>query len=292
VCTITGLTELGTAVANKNVFRYRSYIYDADLGWYYLQSRYYDPQIGRFINGYDAAYLGANETALSYNLFVYCESDPVNYSDESGMAPTRVGVLYMNISHSELLNRFKATVDAYFGNNVEYVRYRTIGNFNLFKRGWEAVKNCDVVFVDLHGAPEGLYDDKERIVLTNGNARSLPNINAKAVFLNCCNAGHSDYRNSSIAHFLKFKICGSLLGSDGTVYFGFNSNLNTHVFSSRADERWRRWCMWSSYHRLRRKNNGWMLYQKGKYPRFLSSDIQYNITFPKFMNYLRKNHLY
>jgi len=96
VCTITGLTELGTAVANKNVFRYRSYIYDADLGWYYLQSRYYDPQVGRFINGDEVAYLGANETALSYNLFVYCESDPVNKIDRLGTASTFIDYQYGN----------------------------------------------------------------------------------------------------------------------------------------------------------------------------------------------------
>lgn len=84
VCTITGLTELGATVANKNLFRYRSYIYDADLNLYYLQSRYYDPETGRFINGDEVIFLGITETITSYHLFAYCENNPVNRSDTIG----------------------------------------------------------------------------------------------------------------------------------------------------------------------------------------------------------------
>ena len=51
---------------------------------YYLQSRYYDPDTGRFINADDVAFLGATGTALSCNLFAYCENNPVNCSDPSG----------------------------------------------------------------------------------------------------------------------------------------------------------------------------------------------------------------
>ena len=57
---------------NLNPFRYRGYCYDTETGLYYLNSRYYDPAIGRFINADDTAYLGADGTPLSYNLFAYC----------------------------------------------------------------------------------------------------------------------------------------------------------------------------------------------------------------------------
>lgn len=50
---------------------------------YYLQSRYYDPGIGRFINADSAEYIGASGTSLSYNLFTY-ENNPVNYVDLTG----------------------------------------------------------------------------------------------------------------------------------------------------------------------------------------------------------------
>ena len=71
-------------MAQANPIRYRSYYYDADTGLYYLQSRYYDPEIGRFISADDTQYLGASGTALGYNLFGYCENNPVNAADPSG----------------------------------------------------------------------------------------------------------------------------------------------------------------------------------------------------------------
>ena len=49
-----------------------------------MQSRYYDPEVGRFINCDDVNYIGTTESEVSYNPFAYCENDPVNDSDPSG----------------------------------------------------------------------------------------------------------------------------------------------------------------------------------------------------------------
>ena len=51
---------------------------------YYLQSRYYDPAICRFISPDDISYLGANGDLTSYNLYAYCSNNPVNYTDPTG----------------------------------------------------------------------------------------------------------------------------------------------------------------------------------------------------------------
>ncbi len=69
---------------NLSPFAYRGYCYDNDIKMYYLQSRYYDPQICRFINADSSEYLGATGTVLSCNLFAYCENDPVDYIDPKG----------------------------------------------------------------------------------------------------------------------------------------------------------------------------------------------------------------
>ena len=71
-------------IANLNPLRYRSYFYDAETGFYYVTTRYYDPTIGRFINTDDIDFLGADGTPLSYNLFSYCMNNPINRFDTDG----------------------------------------------------------------------------------------------------------------------------------------------------------------------------------------------------------------
>ena len=64
--------------------KYRGYVYDRETGLYYLQSRYYDPETGRFINADDVDYLGATGTEISYNAFAYCGNNPINDIDYDG----------------------------------------------------------------------------------------------------------------------------------------------------------------------------------------------------------------
>ena len=73
-----------THIAKLNSIRYRSYCYDNETGLYYVISRYYNPQVGRWLNADDIAYLGADGSPLSYNLFVYCINNPVMRYDPTG----------------------------------------------------------------------------------------------------------------------------------------------------------------------------------------------------------------
>ena len=66
----------------ENPFRYRCYYYDNETGLYYLQSRYYDPVVCRFIN--EDSLLGANQDMLSYNIFAYCSNNPITFHDPTG----------------------------------------------------------------------------------------------------------------------------------------------------------------------------------------------------------------
>lgn len=72
-------------IAHVNPFRYRGYFYDAETGFYYLNSRYYDPGTGRFINS--DIELSGNASIQGYNLFAYCMNNPVNMQDTSGRWP-------------------------------------------------------------------------------------------------------------------------------------------------------------------------------------------------------------
>ena len=68
--------------AQYNPFRYRGYYYDTDLGMYYLQSRYYDARIGRFINA--DGYVSTGQGLTGNNMFAYCGNNPVNRVDPTG----------------------------------------------------------------------------------------------------------------------------------------------------------------------------------------------------------------
>ena len=64
--------------------RYRGYYYDTGTNLYYLQSRYYDANIGRFINADDVLYTGVSDEILSNNIYAYCNNDCINATDQHG----------------------------------------------------------------------------------------------------------------------------------------------------------------------------------------------------------------
>ena len=75
------LTATGD-IAEINPLRYRGYYYDTDSGFYYLQSRYYDPNPCRFINA--DSYASTGQGFVGNNMFAYCNNNPTNYLDADG----------------------------------------------------------------------------------------------------------------------------------------------------------------------------------------------------------------
>ena len=70
-------------IGNLNPFRYRGYYYDTETGLYFLQTRYYDPEVGRFLNR-DSVQYADPETINGLNLYAYCLNNPVEYVDPNG----------------------------------------------------------------------------------------------------------------------------------------------------------------------------------------------------------------
>ena len=68
-------------IAYANPFRYRGYFYDAETGFYYLNSRYYDPGTGRFVNADESIH---NTHIMGMNLFTYCANNSICYHDPNG----------------------------------------------------------------------------------------------------------------------------------------------------------------------------------------------------------------
>ena len=89
---ITEEMSYNSSVAKLNPFRYRGYYYDTETGLYYLNSRYYDPSIGRFINADDISYIQPTDIN-GLNLFAYCYNNPVMYYDFGGAFPILIALI-------------------------------------------------------------------------------------------------------------------------------------------------------------------------------------------------------
>ena len=74
------------AVAELNPLRYRGYVYDQETGFYYLQSRYYDPAVARFLNA--DSYISTGDGVQGNNMFAYCNNNPTNMVDGGGTSAT------------------------------------------------------------------------------------------------------------------------------------------------------------------------------------------------------------
>lgn len=107
-----------TTLALYNPLRYRSYIYDRETGLYYLQTRYYNPTIGRFINA-DGA-ISTGQGVLGYNMFAYCGNNPMCRDDATGQL-WLIGSIFRVIKsavtiYNYVSNRAKPTVKDYINN--------------------------------------------------------------------------------------------------------------------------------------------------------------------------------
>ena len=78
--------SLATTLGAQNPFRYRGYVYDSETELYYLQSRYYNPEMGRFISA--DALVSTGQGILGNNMFAYCLNNPVMLEDHGGTEPT------------------------------------------------------------------------------------------------------------------------------------------------------------------------------------------------------------
>ena len=75
---ITGIDEeYSSCIGALNSIRYKDYYYDTESGFYYLQSRYYDPAVCRFISADSIDYIGVSETTFGINLFYYCDNNAI-----------------------------------------------------------------------------------------------------------------------------------------------------------------------------------------------------------------------
>ncbi len=105
---ITGIDEeYSSCIGALNSIRYKDYYYDTESGFYYLQSRYYDPSVCRFISADSTDYLGASGSVLSFNLFAYCENGSINGKDPTGTGPFKAIGIQFSLSIGSIVIGFE-----------------------------------------------------------------------------------------------------------------------------------------------------------------------------------------
>ncbi len=137
-------------IATVNPFRYRSYYYDDEIGLYYLQSRYYDAAVGRFINKDNAKYMAKSGTVLGAALYSYCENNPVCRVDTLGsfwlaLIVASVALVYLgnNLVHS-VYNQAKSPRGFIYDQEAEDIADLRFGFFKSSFNGcgWIATYNA------------------------------------------------------------------------------------------------------------------------------------------------------
>jgi len=89
-------------MAEKNAFRYRGYYYDTETGFYYLQTRYYDPSIRRFISADNYELIPTlAQTLGQLNMYAYCNNNPIMYTDETGEG---IGIILLGLLFCGIIN--------------------------------------------------------------------------------------------------------------------------------------------------------------------------------------------
>ncbi|WP_019909195.1 RHS repeat domain-containing protein [Paenibacillus sp. HW567] len=121
----------------SNPFKYTGEIYDEETGLYYLRARYYDPNIGRFLN--EDTYEGQIDNPLSMNLYTYVENNPINFTDPSGH--------YKNSDDPVLRALIKPFEDS-------YNKAKASGDKNAMQ---EAEKAADAVRVSYYACDENSF---------------------------------------------------------------------------------------------------------------------------------------
>ena len=116
-----GEPNSGISIANINPIRYRGYYFDMETGFYYLNARYYDPALGRFINPDE--YVSTGQGITGFNMYAYCNNNPINLSDHTGSLPVRNTMAMMTDGGKTPL---------YMKRMFEFMQYTIDHNINLY----------------------------------------------------------------------------------------------------------------------------------------------------------------
>ena len=176
---ITG--TMTDTIGQKNPLRYRGYYYDAETGLYYLNSRYYDPEIGRFINA-DNQISGVGSDIRGYNLFAYCFNNPVNMNDSTGNWPrwitavvtvtaVVVGVAALatgNVALAAVAGKVAIAATVTYAVQTAHFDIRANKNKGMEDLTYEQAKNIEGADTDVSDTFHDFSGDNNKVCLQDG----------------------------------------------------------------------------------------------------------------------------
>ena len=159
-CVVDSSTT-NTELANLNPFRYRSYYYDTETDFYFLKTRYYDPELGRFMTIDDISYLDP-DSINGLNLYAYCLNNPLKYIDHFGCSVTLTILAIIGIS---------ALIGATSGAIISGVTYAMATETFVAREFWASVAGGAVSGL-IMGAFSGI------LIVTGGTASAVIGLSA------------------------------------------------------------------------------------------------------------------
>ena len=129
-------------LAEVNPLRYRGYYYDSETGFYYLRSRYYDPENHRFINADTYASTDSGD-AIACNMFAYCNNNPVVFLDSTGMYS--ISAVTTLVSTDNDIATYTTTITS--DSRYELLGFISLGSIENYKFTY-VVSNTGVITFD------------------------------------------------------------------------------------------------------------------------------------------------
>ena len=268
-------------LAKINPLRYRGYYFDTEIGMYYLQSRYYDPELGRFINADSHASTG--QGVLGNNMFAYCANNPINKADLggnlwewvaaieiiialliSGCASTASNDAVLVISSAEWedsSHTMEEDMADALGTSDSHTALAA--NNSDFADCWNSA-TANYIIVHAHGSPTVITDTPRNLYFTIDDASQLSrNENVEFVLLATCSAGEPVENGYNMGQMLSTKI-----STDGYVIC--------------ANKR-----LWGNNISLWPEEGGqWVVYQNGT---LVASSIPKKVTLDDVVKYINRN---
>ena len=172
--------DITTDLVKENPFRYAGYYWDRQTQFYYLQARYYDPRLGRFIS--EDTYEGEIGNPQSLNQYVYAYNNPVNYHDPSGHIPALIALLGkallnysldvmigVGLDYLDHLRKFKPGEFDTWASIRKNAKQSAVPGLGLIKKISKAVKLADEIKI-----AKKAYDKKKVSSKGTGNSDKLP----------------------------------------------------------------------------------------------------------------------